>query len=317
MADATEISWCDRTFNPWWGCVEPPSSPGSREISPECLNCYAKAWDHRMGGAHWGVMATRKFASDAYWLKPERWNAAAKASGRRQAVFCQSMGDWAELHADPEVNARLDAERARLWKLIRLTPWLDWLMLTKRAERLPELLPWMNLAKSPPSPLCRDSADKALNDGICDHDGMPCDPREPWPNVWVGVTCGARSSLWRIAMLRRIRAAVRFVSGEPLLDHITAAEWDVALGRQRDYRRSGDGTGPTPDLPPVNWLIVGDESGYERRPIGLDDIRVARDAALRNNVRFHFKQWHEGSGGKARKTHLPVLDNKVWNQRGR
>lgn len=310
MSDQTAISWCEHTFNLWWGCDEPPAGPDSTEVSPECLNCYAKAWDHRLGGNHWGATAPRKFASDAYWAKPLKWNAAAERAGKRAAVFCQSMGDWAELHADPAVNARMDVERTRLWALIQRTPWLDWLMLTKRAERLRGLLPWHTAFA--PGRMPREDAQRALE--------------VPWPNVWPGVTCGARSSLWRIAELRKVRAAVRFVSCEPLLEHISAGDWDDAIGP--DLRHPATALADLRN--PIHWLIVGDESAKERarRPAQLDWVRTAREAALRHGVAFHFKQWNgpssndvhgmrsEGySSGKLGKIHLPVLDGRVWDQR--
>ena len=49
MGKETGIQWCDHTFNPWWGC---------QKVSPGCDNCYAEAFDHRLGGGHWGPKAT-------------------------------------------------------------------------------------------------------------------------------------------------------------------------------------------------------------------------------------------------------------------
>ena len=42
-------------------------------------------------------------------------------------------------------------------------------------------------------------------------------PRLPWPkNVWIGVSVESTAYTWRIDYLRRVPAAVRFVSAEPL-----------------------------------------------------------------------------------------------------
>jgi protein gp37 len=292
VGDKTAISWANHTFNIWWGCAHSPREPGSTATSPECDSCYAETFDKRIGGSHWGPTAPRRFFGDAYWAKPLRWNAEAERAGVRARVFCSSQADWAEVHADPEINARMDAARARLWNLIQLTTRLDWLLLTKRAENLATMLPWAAMARH----------ERAI--------GVPYDPPMPWPNVWAGITCGARSSLWRIPLLRATRAAVRFVSCEPLLEHITASDWDAALCPQRENPEAGGD---------IAWLIVGDESGANRRPAQVDWVRTAREGAARHRVAFHFKQWagadvagirgvRKGANGKI---HLPVLDGRV------
>lgn len=228
---------------------------GCTKVSAECTNCYAETFDKRVGGKHWGANAPRRFFSEKHWLEPHKWDAAAAAEGVRRRVFCASMADVFEERAE------LDSVRECLWNLIANTPHLDWLLLTKRPEAAAVMLPW------------------AIEG-------------EAWPNVWLGTTCGVRDSLDRVARIRRIPAAVRFVSCEPLLEHISASDWDRVLDREIGY---GD----------IHWLIVGNESGPRRRSAQLDWVRTAREAAKRNRVAFHFKQWVEPNG---KKTHLPILD---------
>lgn len=115
------------TFNPWWGCVE---------VSPACLNCYARELDKRWAGRHWGKDAGFRFFGDRHWDQPRRWNERARKLGLPLRVFCGSMCDW--LQDRPE----LVEPRARLITLIDETPALDWLMLTKRPENLDRLTPW-------------------------------------------------------------------------------------------------------------------------------------------------------------------------------
>lgn len=295
MADKTAIAWCEHTHNLWIGCEHAPSdAPESRALdddatptSPECDNCYAERFDRRYGGEHWGSDAPRRLLSDEYWRKPLRWNAAAEKAGQRARVFCSSMADWAEMLGG-ERGRLLDEQRARLWELIPRTPWLDWLLLTKRIENTPKLLPWYR------------------------------DGSEPWPNVWVGTTCGARSSLWRVHRLREISAVVRFVSAEPLLDHISHDEWDEVLGLGACEQTFWNA---------IDWLIVGDESGPGRRPAQADWVRTARDAAERHGVAFVLKQWNGPVGnnvgitgtreGGKRTIHLPILDGKRHDARPR
>lgn len=301
----SKISWTHHTFNAWWGCTHASrDNPNAADAdpaatSPECDNCYAETTDHRYGGGHWGPGTDRRFFGEAYWNKPLRWNREAEQAGERARVFCSSMADLFEVHTDHPTNVVLASYRVALFGLIRKTPWLDWLLLTKRAENLATMLPWMTGSPNHSDP----ETGRTYS--------------EPWPNVWVGVTCGVRSSLWRIAELRRVRAAVRFVSGEPLLEHISGKEWDQALGPDIAIEALAAGQ---PQIGRVDLLIIGDESGQRRRPAQPDWIRTAREAALRHGVTFHLKQWagadvagisgvRKGPNGKI---HLPMLDGKRW-----
>lgn len=285
MGKDSAISWTDHTFNPWWGCVK---------VSEACRNCYAESLDKRVSGklkAHWGPTAPRRFFPDAHWNEPLEWNADAEAAGKRARVFCGSMCDWAEDR--PE----LIPHRLRLFQLIRATPWLDWLLLTKRHERLSIVLPW--------------------------YDGAGRQLANPWPNVWVGCTAEDQANvLARGYELRRIDAAVRFLSMEPLLELIGEDVLDAILGP--DLR--GEGLGQ------IHWAIVGDESGANARPGNVHHVRQVRDACTRHHVAFHFKQWagklipdgivdpfaDDEDGRKGRKIHLPVLydlepeDGRQW-----
>ena len=61
--------------------------------------------------------------------------------------------------------------------------------------------------------------------------------RLPWPsNVWMGVSVESCDYVWRIDYLRKVPAAVRFVSAEPL------------LGALHDLNLDG-----------IHWLIGGGE----------------------------------------------------------
>lgn len=126
MGKNTKIEWADHTFNPWWGCVK---------VSEGCKNCYADAFDHRLGQSHWGPTARRKFCGNGYWSKPERWNDLAGHAGEQHRVFCASMCDvFEELPEGHPDTENMEAARWRLWKLIEATPNLDWLLLTKRPQ---------------------------------------------------------------------------------------------------------------------------------------------------------------------------------------
>lgn len=110
----------------------------------------------------------------------------------------------------------------------------------------------------------------------------------PWPsNVWIGVSVESEDYLFRIKHLRKVPAAVRFLSVEPLL-------------------------GPIRRLPlgGIDWVIVGGESGPGARPIQPEWVRTIRDRCLTEDVPFFFKQW----GGVHKSRRGRVLDGQTWNQ---
>jgi protein gp37 len=178
MAQNSSIEWTDHTFNPWWGCSK---------VSPACDHCYAELWAKRMGHQVWGSGADRRFFSDAHWKEPLAWNADAKIARRRKRVFCASMADVFERRAE------LNSERIRLWELIEQTPWLDWLLLTKRPQNVEAMVPW----------------------------------KEEWPvNIWLGTTVESQSfAEKRLPFLLKHPATVRFLSCEPLLGPLDLSTW--------------------------------------------------------------------------------------------
>lgn len=125
MGKETGITWCDHTFNPWWGCVR---------VSPGCEHCYAETFSKRMGLNIWGS-TERRFFGDKHWNEPIAWNKQAEQEGKVHRVFCASMADVFE------VFKGLDIQRFRLWNLVEHTPWLEWLILTKRPENISTRIP--------------------------------------------------------------------------------------------------------------------------------------------------------------------------------
>lgn len=113
-------------------------------------------------------------------------------------------------------------------------------------------------------------------------------PRLPWPsNVWIGVSVENRDDLDRVDDLRRVPAAVRFLSIEPLLGPLG----DV-------------------DLTGVDWAIVVGESGPGARPLDVDWVRAIRDRCVDRGVAFFFKQWGGPNKAKTGRT----LDGRTWDE---
>ena len=187
MGLTTKIAWCDHTWNVAWGCFK---------VSPGCKNCYADTFaTNRVGLKVWGPAASteRRTFGENHWNEPLKWNRRAKKLGHstvapmlpRHLVFSSSMCDNFEAH--PTVERELQ----KLWPLIEQTDSLDWLLLTKRPERILESLPEPSLWK-----------------GIRHR-------------VWVGTSIESNDYVSRADHLREVRrqagAAVLFVSYEPAL----------------------------------------------------------------------------------------------------
>lgn len=128
MAETSNIAWTDATFNPVIGCTK---------IGPGCDNCYAEAQDSRKrwgGVTHWGPGIPRHRTSESYWKQPLSWNRKAEKNGKRMRVFCASLADVFD-------NEWPAMTRYDLWRLVEQTPWLDWLLLTKRIGNAIGMIP--------------------------------------------------------------------------------------------------------------------------------------------------------------------------------
>lgn len=124
MAEHTEISWADATFNPWIGC---------KRVSPACDHCYAATQNaFRKWVPAWGSGVPRRRTKT--WGDPVRWNRLAALTGQRPRVFCASLADVFDNEVDP-------VWRQDLWQLIKATPNLRWMLLTKRIGNAQKMLP--------------------------------------------------------------------------------------------------------------------------------------------------------------------------------
>lgn len=259
MGKVTKIKWTDSTFSPWWGC---------QRVSPGCEHCYAETFSKRVGLKIWGPGERRQFG-DKHWREPLKWEAAAKASGKRHLVFCASMADVFEDRRD------LDAPRARLWALIRDTPHLTWLLLTKRPEKAGEL--WMD---------AHANATGMEDAGVSD-----------WQeNVWLGTTVeDQKRADERIPHLLRVPAVVRFLSCEPLLGPVDLRRWlnDPCDCNVPAFEGAGQHSPRcrTFSVPwGIDWVIGGGESGPGARPCDVAWLRSLRDQCKVAGVPYFNKQ---------------------------
>lgn len=115
-------------------------------------------------------------------------------------------------------------------------------------------------------------------------------PNTPLPNVWLGVSAEDQARAdERVPVLLDTPAAVRFVSAEPLLGPISfSSPNDSRL--DRFVWLEGE-----PGRPPLDWVIVGGESGQHARPFDLAWARSIRDQCAASGVAFFMKQLGQGA----------------------
>lgn len=170
MSDHSSIEWTDATWNPVRGCTK---------ITAGCAHCYAETFAERFRGVpghpyEQGFdlrLILGKLAQPLDWRKPRR-------------IFVNSMSDL--FHEDVPDDYILEVAR-----VMRLASWHTYQVLTKRSERMRDLL----------GSKLREAAEQ--------------------PHIWWGVSVENRKQgLPRVDHLRAAPAAVRFLSVEPLLESL-------------------------------------------------------------------------------------------------
>lgn len=200
--------------------------------STGCKNCYAMAMARRLAGA--GVPSYQDTIHAGKWSgvinrsSDAIWAMPYKL--RNAVIFVNSMSDfWHE-------NAR-DEWRAEALRVMRETPSNQYQILTKRPENILPMLASIGVSELP-------------------------------ANVWAGATVEARETVPRIAVLREVPAAIRFLSVEPLVSDLGEI-----------------------DLTGIDWVITGGESGQGARFCDPKWVRRVRDQADAQGVAFFHKQW--------------------------
>lgn len=248
MVENTKIEWATHTLNWWTGC---------EAISPACQACYAASWAKRAGRD----FAERILTTEANRKQALKWQRNAPAffaeHGHRQRVFVNSLSDWADNQVPQEW-------RESLFAMIRSTPDLDYLLLTKRIGNALKML--------------------------------PADWGDGYANVWLGATIANQAEADRdIPKLLATPARIRFLSCEPLLGPINlnfvrmpGAGFVSAVHGELHNGLEPDGLAPS-----VDWVIAGGESGIRARQWDIAWARSLRDQCAAAGVPFHWKQHGE------------------------
>jgi protein gp37 len=175
---ASDIEWTEATWNPIAGCSV---------LSPGCTNCYAMRMAARLQAMGMAKYAgtTRKSGKRHVWTGRVNFDktvlAAPLAWKKPQRIFVNSMSDLFQDKAD-------EAFIRQVWRVMERANWHSFQVLTKRPERMLEIL------SKPEFPTL--------------------------PNVWLGTSVESEDYIDRIDLLRRVPAHIRFISFEPLLGPI-------------------------------------------------------------------------------------------------
>lgn len=227
---------------------------GCSMASPGCTNCYAMRMAARleaMGQSNY-VGTTRKSGTRYVWTGEVNLIESALEVPldwkKPRRIFVNSMSD---LFQEPVPASFI----RRVWDTMAKTPQHTYQILTKRPARMARVLSGQRF--------------KVL------------------PNVWLGTSIESKTYLERADDLRRVPAAVRFISFEPLI-----------------------GSVGTPDLARIDWAIVGGESGPRSRPIEQRWVSDIERACRRHGTAFFFKQW----GGRNKKSAGREFRGRTWDE---
>lgn len=256
----TTIEWTDRTWNFLRGCSRISRGCGDSTGG----GCYAEAIARRFSGAglpYEGTISERgkwngnitfhedKLLEALRWKKPQR-------------VFVNSMSD---LFHENVKDEWID----KAFAVMALTPHLTYQILTKRPERA---LEWFTNRGTWPLLTMIESLmmkDERYNSGRQSRARFArkvgnvelAEIDWPLPNVWLGVSVeDQKTADERIPLLLQTPAAVRFLSVEPLLSRVDL-KFHLGIDSNHDDLKGL-----------VNWVIVGTESGPNRRVAKLEWI---------------------------------------------
>lgn len=248
MATNTGIEWTDATWNPVTGCTK---------ISAGCDNCYAHTLAHRLLAKHYGrrkpVIDSPENRLDPFAVRlwPERLAEPSRWTAARM-VFVNSMSDL--FHTDVP-----DAYLRRTFAIMLREHRHIYQVLTKRPGRV--LRFWNR------------------HQNLFDGQDIP-------PHIWIGTSVENQAQTYRLSHLRRIPAAIRFLSCEPLLGPLSLC------------------------LDDIHWVIAGGESGVVHRPMDVAWAVGIRDQCLAAKVPFFFKQ----VGGRTPKANGRKLEGRTWSE---
>jgi protein gp37 len=220
----SNIGWCDYSGGDLNFVI------GCTPVSEGCANCYARTWAKRAGRDFSNIVVSRQ-KLDRLWKA--RWEPRdtpyRRGPGSKPIMFPVDLGDL--FHPKVEDDFILCALNA-----FRVREDADWVLLTKRPERM------LNITEL-----------------FLRHAHLMALPL----NIWCLIT--AENQRWadeRLPVLLQVRAQVRGVSLEPMLEPI---DLDIPCLYHHSLGFS-DTIETMHEYGERFWVIVGAESGPRRRP---------------------------------------------------
>lgn len=280
MAENSKIEWTDRTWNPVAGCTW---------ASPGCDHCYAAKMTRRleaMGQSAYSGLTTRKHFNGEIRTLPDKLTDPLLWKKPRR-VFVNSMSDL--FHKD--VPAAFVAD---VFATAYEAQWHTFQILTKRAERMADImlnsrLPWA-VAAIVWRRLSETNPEKAA---VLTPAEITQDVMDNWPlrNVWLGVSVEDQERADdRIPHLLKTPATVRFLSVEPLIGRVNLVD---SIGRAMLAElglKTTVGVRSFSGRWPIDWVIVGGESGHGARPCEAAWVRAIKSQCAAAAVPCFVKQ---------------------------
>lgn len=280
----TKIEWATDSWNPIRAFDRATGKVGwyCEHATPGCEHCYSEALNRRLGTRVDYKRQNRdrvELYLDERMLKvPLSWHAPRR-------VFVCSMTD---LFAEFVPDEWLD----KIHAVMACARHHTFVVLTKRTQRMRnylEMRPGNHLGLRW---ALHSAAMLGSGNDIGPYPGIPL------PNVWYGASVEdqPRADL-RIPDLLMTSAAVRWISGEPLLDRVDIQRYlrrmvvrpnEALTDRMVDEGWSH--SGGQGDHPGLDWVVVGGESGPGARPMHPDWARSLRDQCIAAGVPFFLKQ---------------------------
>lgn len=253
MSVTTDIAWCDSTVNPATGCdgceLWHRLNKGSCYAGRLHETRMAKSLPHLYAPDFTEVrLAPGRMAKAAAWpdLRGKKRPNKPWLDGLPRMIFVGDMGDVFSRDVPFDYIKREVMQAATS----RAGRHHNWLLLTKQPRRLATFAEWWQR-----------------------------ETRVTWPsNVWCGTSITSKATASRARDLVEVRAAVRFLSVEPLLEDVSDAL----------------------DLNGIHWVIVGGESGPDARPCRIEWIRKIIDKCQDANVPVFAKQLGDNVVGTQR-----------------
>ncbi|TJV23003.1 MAG: phage Gp37/Gp68 family protein [Mesorhizobium sp.] len=283
MADKSAIEWTDATWTPIRARNRKTGKVGwhCEHATTGCVFCYSEGFNKRLGTGLSFKPGHRQdidlFLDEDMLTAPLRWK-------KPRMIFVCSMTD---LFADFVPDDWID----KMFAVMALSPQHTFQVLTKRAKRMRGYLAF---AQNRIGEMVFVNALRGAGSVDAETWRHAKDRLWPMPNVWLGVSAERQQEAdQRIPDLLATPAATRFVSAEPLLGPLDIL-WAMSrntLDIGAGFLTRGQFAPGLETLRPLDWVIVGGESGHDARPMHPDWAREIRHDCAAANVPFFFKQW--------------------------